>query len=495
MWPYVLIVTASVLGLIVTALTFLPRLRPKDQTETHLTQPLIFIPPCTQLETLPGASRKTWRQWIVAGRRCGLTQDACFLYRITQFVSNASSLNSTLEHVVRELAEHLVADMGRVFLLDDDEMLQLAVSVGSPVQHNPLPNWEFTLPNLVLTTNTPLLISDLRRWPQLQAFVSATELTSTLWLPLKTGGRAVGALGLGSRRPSAFDENVVIVGATVASYLATIVENFGLRRQVSRERELRQTLQRYVSPRLVTTFQQGLAPHPQEIIDTSGRMSVLFADVRNFTPLMEKADPNAVMLVLNEYFLRMSQIIQINGGVVDEFAGDQIVASFDRTSPRVNDAYRAVQAGVEMLAGLRTLQKRWRERGLPTFDIGIGISTGAVTRGSIGSKERKALIALGSILNIASRAEGMNKEFGTHLIVTQSTFEQVHELVEYEALGAHELQGISEPVPLYSVWGLKKNHLSETKAAYDSAGIAQATQRRQAFTEHLRSGVGTDLLP
>jgi len=264
---------------------------------------------------------------------------------------------------------------------------------------------------------------------------------------------------------------------------------------VIQEQELRQTLQRYVSPRLVTTFQHGPAPHPQEIIDASGRMSVLFADVRNFTPLMEKADPNAVMQVLNEYFLRMSQIIQANGGVVDEFAGDQIVASFDRTSPRVNDAYRAVRAGVEMLAGLKTLQQRWRRRGLPTFDIGIGISTGAVTRGSIGSKERKALIALGSILNIASRAEGMNKKFGTHLIITQSTFEQVADLIEYDALGAHELQGISKPVPLYSVRGLRNNHLTEARASYDTHRIAQIAQHRQALTEHTGPGVGRGVLP
>lgn len=493
-WSYILVVV-GVLGLMALALALvcLPRLRPRNQSKTHLAQPLTYLLPHTQLSTTPSASRGMWWQRIIAARQGGLAQDASFLYRIAQFVNNSSSLNSTLEHVVRELTKYLSVDMGRVFLLDDDEMLQLAVSVGSSAHQSSLPNWEFTLPNLVLATDKPLTIPDLRRWPQLRAFISATELASTLWLPLKTGGRAVGALGLGSRRPNAFDEDTFVMAVMVASYLATAIENFGLRRQVIQERELRQTLQRYVSPRLVTTFQQGPVPHSQEIIDASGRMSVLFADVRNFTPLMEKADPNAVMLVLNEYFLRMSQIIQVNGGVVDEFAGDQIVASFDRTSPRVNDAQRAVRAGVEMLAGLKALQKRWRDRGLPIFDIGIGISTGAVTRGSIGSKERRALIALGSILNIASRAEGMNKTFGTNLIVTQSTFEQVSDLIEYEALGAHELQGISEPVPLYSVRGLKNNHLSETKASYDSHGIAKATQCRQAFTEALGPGVGTGL--
>jgi adenylate cyclase len=210
---------------------------------------------------------------------------------------------------------------------------------------------------------------------------------------------------------------------------------------------------------------------------------------------MEKADPNAVMQVLNEYFLRMSQIIQANGGMVDEFAGDQIVASFDRTSPRINDAYRAVRAGVEMLTALKTLQKRWRERGQPTFEIGIGICTGVVTRGSIGSQERKALIALGSILNIASRAEEMNKKLGTCLIITQSTFEQVASLIEYDALGAHELEGISKPIPLYAVRSMKDNYQSDAEVSHDPGGIARVTQRGQTLAEPSNSVVSTDILP
>jgi len=414
-WSYVLMAAVGVLGLMALTLAFLS-LHTKRQIKTNVAPPLVYTPPCAFHKISHNTSRGTFLQRIMPNHRCILAQDAGFLFHIAQFIDTVSSLDGALEHVMKELMKHLGVDMGQVFLLDDEEMLQLAISVGSFKQQNSLPNWEFTLPSLVLAADKPLIIPDLHRWPQLQAFISATELASMFWLPLKTGGRTVGALGLGSRRLDAFDQGAVTMVTMVASYLATAVESLRLRRQVTQERELRQTIQRYVSPRLVATFQQESAPHPQEVIDASGRMSVLFADVRSFTPLMEKADPNAVMQVLNEYFLRMSQIIQAHGGVVDEFAGDQIVASFDRTSPRVNDACRAVQAGVEMLASLKTLQKRWRERGLPTFDIGIGISTGAVTRGSIGSKDRKALIALGSILNIASRAEGMNKKFGTHLL-------------------------------------------------------------------------------
>lgn len=495
MWSHSLIVLIGMLGLTALTLALWSHLRSGDQLQPHRTQPLAHLPTPAEQEVSQAPSKETWEQQPVTEHHCTLPQASCFLYRAVQIIDNASSLDSALERVMRELTESLAADMGRLFLLDDEEMLQLAVSVGSPSQQSPLPNWEFTLPHLALSADKPIIIPDLCQWPQLRSFISATELASMLWLPLKTGDRAVGALGLGCHQPNAFDENTVATLAIVASYLATIVESSNLREQLEQERALREALQRYVSPRLVTSFQQDAATRRQGSIDVSGRITVLFADVRSFTPLMEKADPNAVMQVLNEYFLRMSQIIQANGGMVDEFAGDQIVASFDHTSPRINDAYRAVRAGVEMLTALRTLQKRWRERGQPTFEIGIGICTGVVTRGSIGSQERKALIALGSILNIASRAEEMNKKLGTRLIITQSTFEQVAGLIEYNALGAHELEGISKPIPLYGVRSMKDNYQSDAKVSHDPAGIARVTQRRQTRAEPSSSVVGTDILP
>ena len=482
-----------VLGGIALALILLVRLHSNHSVKYDLDRSLIHVPPSAYLELSSNQVRGLWWQQIVNGRRHKLLHGTRFLSHAAQLINNTALLDDMLEKMLSELVEYLAMDMGQVFLLSEEGMLQLAVSIGLSVQQDPLPKWAFTMPQIVLDTEQPIITPDLRRWPQLKSFISATELTSTLWLPLKTGGHVLGTLGLGSCQPKAFHKEIIVMVTTVASYLATAVENFNLRQQITQEKELRQALQRYVSPRLMTTFRHGSSPQFQESIDASSRMTVLFADVRNFTPLMEQTEPDTVMQVLNEYFLRMNQIIKANGGVVDEFAGDEIVASFDHASPRVNDAYRAVRAGIEMLAGLKTLQRRWQKRELPTFDIGIGISTGGVIRGSIGSTERKALIALGSILNIASRAEGMNKKLGTQLILTQSTFEHVSHLIEYDALGEHKLQGISQPVPLYSVRGLKNHHSSE-KVSYDIQRISQITQRRQSLADAGGSGLRTGLL-
>lgn len=483
MWYYYLIAAVGVLGIIALTLVTWPWLSARIRPRSESVPPMVFVPLEAKRNGAPPPPKTPWWRSVLtrSGRR--LAQDIHFLYHVTRLINQATSIKIMLNQTLQQLTAHLSVDMGRIFLLNENETLQLATSTSPIPPQEALPNWEFTLPHLTLAAGKPLIITNLTQWPQLRAFVSATHLASVLWLPLKTGGKAVGALGLGSLRSDAFGEEIIAVVSAVACHLSTGVENLRLRQEIDREKDLRQTLERYVSPRLVTSFQRQTPSEPQEILGASDRITVLFADVRNYTPLMEQANPNAVMQVLNEYFLRMSQIIQSHGGVVDEFVGDEIVASFDHASPRINEAYRAVRAGLEMLDSLKALHRRWEKRGLPTFDIGIGISTGTVTRGSIGSAERKALIALGPILNIASRAQSKNKELGTHLIITQSTFEQVTDLVECEPLGVHELQGISRPMPLYCVHRVHNHQKTDQKALYDPDRLAPPAKRRQAFAK------------
>ncbi|MEA3459170.1 MAG: adenylate/guanylate cyclase domain-containing protein [Chloroflexota bacterium] len=226
-----------------------------------------------------------------------------------------------------------------------------------------------------------------------------------------------------------------------------------LRVNVKAEEKLRTALQKYVSPRVLQMIMEGEGM--PGLIGEERRATVLFADIRGFTKLVETAEPRTVVRVLNEYFFRMTDIISSYQGIVDEFAGDEILASFDVTFSGENDAKRAVIAAVEMLARLKGLQEEWKRQGLPTFDIGIGISTGTVTRGSIGSRERMALISTGNILNIASRGQELTKKFEMNLIITQSTFEQVKDIIAYQELGPVKLDGVSKPVPLFGVYGLK----------------------------------------
>jgi transcriptional regulator with GAF, ATPase, and Fis domain len=206
------------LGLMGLALALQSRFYYRHKSKARLVQPLVCVPVDGRQVMLESALRMTWWQRLAVGCQRARARDSHFLYRTIQLMNGASSLDG-MELVVRELTRHVAADLGRIFLLDDDELLRLSVSVGSLSEQESVSNWEFTLPNLALAAEKPIVIPDLRRWPPLQSFISTPELASILWLPLKTGGQAVGALGLGSRRSNAFDQDTVAMVAAVASCL------------------------------------------------------------------------------------------------------------------------------------------------------------------------------------------------------------------------------------------------------------------------------------
>jgi CheY-like chemotaxis protein/class 3 adenylate cyclase len=235
---------------------------------------------------------------------------------------------------------------------------------------------------------------------------------------------------------------------------SVVVSNARLFSQVVEGERLNQSLARYLSPRTVRAVLNGeIAPGA---VGAERPMTVLLADVVDFVALVEKAEVESIIEVMHEYFSAAVEIISAHQGVVDELSGDEILASFDRSNLQTDDALRAVQAGLDMLARLDELRVTWSERGMPLFDIGIGVSSGSVAVGSIGSGERRALVTAGRILNLAARCQAMTRQTDLRLIVTQGTFEEVCDFVQYRELGAIRLKGIEEPVGLYGVYGLKQ---------------------------------------
>jgi len=267
----------------------------------------------------------------------------------------------------------------------------------------------------------------------------------------RTGGRETGTPRRGETR--VFSSGDMEVLKVLGAQAAILVSNARLLKRVVKEEQLRRALQRYLSPRTVQAVLDGhIAPGA---VSEARMMTVLLADVRDFSSLVEHVQLGHVIEVLHSYFSATVEIITAQQGVVDELSGDEILASFDPASGQDNHALRAVSAGLRMLERLDELGAEWLERGLPTFDIGIGVSSGPVVIGSIGSGDRRAVVTAGRILNLAARSQAMTRELGLRLIITQGTFEQVRDLVHYRELGAVHLKGISEPMGLYGVHGLK----------------------------------------
>jgi adenylate cyclase len=190
----------------------------------------------------------------------------------------------------------------------------------------------------------------------------------------------------------------------------------------------------------------------------SGRraeVTVLFADMRGFTTMSEAMDPRQVMAMLDEFFARMVPVIQGRRGTVMGYAGDEIMAVWGVPLERPDHALQGVLAGIEMLAALRVLQASWKERALPVMEIGVGVHTGPVIAGNVGTRDRLQYSVVGDTVNTASRIQGLNKELGTHMLISAATYERVGDRVAVRSHPPMHVRGKAEPLVVYEV--LDKN--------------------------------------
>jgi len=219
-----------------------------------------------------------------------------------------------------------------------------------------------------------------------------------------------------------------------------------------REASLRAQLERYVSPRLV----DAAVANP-ELLDLPGdwrEATVLFADIRGFTRLIERTAPAVVIRLLDEYFKEMVGIVFRHDGTVEQLIGDEIVALFGvHEGEQGSAADRAVRAALEMTTAVGALSERWKSAGLPTFDIGVGLSSGRLMAGTIGSGRRRELIVLGRPMIAAARIQRMTRLFGVHIIASEETFRQLSDRVRSRELGSPKLKGLAHRSTLYEILG------------------------------------------
>jgi adenylate cyclase len=221
-----------------------------------------------------------------------------------------------------------------------------------------------------------------------------------------------------------------------------------------REAMVRGQLQRYVSPRLV-----DLALSNPELLELPGdwrEATVLFADIRGFTRLIETTPPPVVIEMLNAYFNAMIEVIFRHQGTVEQLIGDEIVALFGVPEAGADVPARAVGAAIDMVETVRRLTAGWAADRLPHFDIGIGLSSGRVMAGTIGSERRRELIVVGRPMIAAARIQRMTRLFGAHIIAGEETFRHVADRVRYRELGTPHLKGIKERLVLYEILGYKE---------------------------------------
>ncbi|MBI4465471.1 MAG: adenylate/guanylate cyclase domain-containing protein [Acidobacteria bacterium] len=221
-------------------------------------------------------------------------------------------------------------------------------------------------------------------------------------------------------------------------------------------RLLQDVFGRYVSQEVVREL---LAYGEIPLGGTRQTVTVMFSDLRDYTRYCQDRDPQQVVEELNEYFGEMTAEIKAHGGMVNKFIGDGIMALFGVPVIHPNDAYRAVQCALRMLARNEEYNRRRSERGLEPLVIGIGLHTGEAVVGTIGAPEKMEYTAIGNTVNVASRIEGENKTFHSRLLLSEATYQCVQQRVVAELAGHARLKGITESVALYKVLELKEGEL------------------------------------
>src|SRR6202167_35673 len=226
----------------------------------------------------------------------------------------------------------------------------------------------------------------------------------------------------------------------VAMYRALVEEK--------EKRRVRGAFQQYLSPEVI----RRLLENPDLVKPRKTEITVMFSDVRGFTTISEKLDAQELAALLNEYLTDMTQIVFRHDGTLDKYIGDAVMAFWGAPFEDRDHATKGCHAALEMIARLKEMQKKWKAEGKPVLDIGVGLCTGVASVGNMGSELRYGYTALGDTVNLSSRLEGLNKEYATHILLSDTTYAAVQDpLLVFRELDLIRVKGKLQPVTLYEL--------------------------------------------
>lgn len=247
-----------------------------------------------------------------------------------------------------------------------------------------------------------------------------------------------------------------IVAPQIMLFLGVILPT--VEQAVSEElekRRVRNLFTRFISPEMVD---QLIATQDINSLNKRANLSIIFSDIRGFTTLSEKLSPEEVVAVLNPYLEVMTDVIYKHGGTVDKYEGDAVIAFFGEPVAYEDHALRAVRAAVDMRKALVELKERWEKEGHPRpgLEMGVGINSGEVFVGMLGSAQRINYTVIGDTANLAARIQDLTKTYVWPILVSESTYQAVKEEFDAEFADSVVVKGKTAAVNLYKITGWKK---------------------------------------
>lgn len=291
--------------------------------------------------------------------------------------------------------------------------------------------------------------------------VSLLMSGTVLYLAATFGGVEISEVSVWARNAiNLADESTRVVmislPAFASAYLAHVARGLIIRaeqesQQRARLEQQKEQLSKYLSKELT----DAVLEHPEmfQLGGTRRNATILFSDIRNFTPLAENTEPEHVVQLLNEYFTEMVSIVFRYGGTLDKFLGDGLMAVFGAPFDLEDQELRATIVALEMVKAVGSFNERHRlhDRGLPALNIGVGIASGPIVAGNIGSPERMEYTAIGDTVNFAARLESLNKSLGTSIIVSELTRQALGSLLEPRKLPPIKVKGKRGTPTIYAI--------------------------------------------
>jgi len=277
----------------------------------------------------------------------------------------------------------------------------------------------------------------------------------------------------------------------VMSFIITATYSYAT--EGKHRKRIRNAFQHYVAPAVVDDILKEV-----DKLKLGGEkkvMTALFSDIRGFTTISEGMDPEDLVKFLNEYFSIMTRIIMKYQGTLDKFIGDAIMAFYGAPLAQPDHAVRGCKTAIEMIQALREIQPDWQARSLPRIDIGIGLNSGEMTVGNMGSDERFDYTIMGDNVNLASRLEGINKQYGTNIVISQYTYELIRNNAFFvRELDSVRVKGKREPVTIYELVDCKEPdpETQEVLRAFERGLMAYKSRRWKEATAHFKAAMQID---
>jgi adenylate cyclase len=377
------------------------------------------------------------------------------LTKVAETLIAVRPVEEVLQQVMDIVFDHVPADRGFLMLLEDGSQKLVPMVVkhrnGDSSAEAKI-TISKTIADRVIKDRVSILTSDAMVDPRFGAGDSIRfhGIRSAMCAPLWNKDQVIGIIHVDSPMlTNCFALNDLDLLTALANYAAVAVERARLNQKIVAEEKKRERLGRFLSPQVTSRILAASESSSATLgVPEVKEVSVLFADIVGFTSMSEKMSPAAVALILNDYLSRMTDVVFKYEGTLDKFIGDAIMAVFGAPLDMADHAARSIRAALEMRDRLREFNEERKEG--PKIRIRIGINSGKVVAGEIGSINKKEYTVLGDTVNTASRLES-SVAAPDGIVIGENTYEAVKDLFTFLPLGARPLKGKEKQVSVYEV--------------------------------------------